>query len=250
MFVSFLFLLAGRSVPWIGRWTRSWRRGWTCSWHGRRGSWCSCPCRRCGIYTSCRVGVLRVLRVLRVSIAGIKSRADGYPVRVGCYRYRVGHIQQTHAVQPVGSISGNKTLCEKGKERIGSSRVRRILSLGELHIKLDTRRPNREKVPAISGGAGSPWRCCGRLIDTPAIGVGLVEIGLIIVEDHGIACRHECDGRGLVCSCLEFVERQRRQHVAWVCQVGGHPGRASQRAIQSHRQQTVIAAIDLCLRIL
>ena len=124
MSTSFLFMLAGRSVTrvgrwawswrsgWIGsryrRWTRRWRSGWGCIRHhrwrwcpvyarrgdyrrtrSRRGRCCRHSRCRCGISAGCRVGVL----ALCVSIASIKSCADGYTVPIGCYRYRIGHIQ-------------------------------------------------------------------------------------------------------------------------------------------------------------
>src|SRR5205823_7689388 len=64
---------------------------------------------------------------------------------------------------------------------------------------------------------------------------------------HRIASRHKRDRRTLLCSRLKFVERQRRQHLAWISQIRSHPGSAAQCTIQGYRQETVIAAIDLRL---
>ena len=59
---------------------------------------------------------------------------------------------------------------------------------------MNTGWPNREKVLAIGRRAGCSHRLHRRLIDTSAIGIELVKIGLIVGEYHRITCRYKPDG--------------------------------------------------------
>ena len=130
----FFWRCTGASVTW----THCWRSSWTCSRYGRRSSrssrWRGChtyACRwdhcwtcsrrgRCSGYSSrwncARSGGRSGSSGSSISRTSIMSCTDSYSISVSCYRYWVGLIQQAYTVQPSGSVTGNKTLCEKGKE--------------------------------------------------------------------------------------------------------------------------------------
>src|SRR5579859_180908 len=259
-----------------------------CRWRGcRAGSWCGCHTRICGWChgrTGCRncrccrwrgirvgsrssrrggwIVVIRVSGTIDVAVivpvavvvvirvAGVKRRADRYSIAIGCHCNRIGLVEQSHAIQPVGTVRGDEALREEVEKRIGGCGIGRAASLCKLHVKLDARRSNRQQMAAIGCRAGCAHTLCRGLIDTDAIGIELVQIGIVVIQHHRVARWDERDRSSLVRSRLQLVEWQRGQHLAGVCKVGSHPWSAAQRAIHRYCQQAVIAAIGLHLGIL
>src|SRR5215472_9215311 len=92
-----------------------------------------------------------------------------------------------------------------------------------------------------------PYECWHRrLIDTPTIGIQLLQIGLVIGESHRIALWYKCDRRSLLRSSLKFIEWQSWQHLAWISQIRSHPGSTAQRTVHE-REQALITTIFLHL---